>query len=91
MSFLHTHQSLGLLDVFVAKEKLAIEITEVNSVQIDDVNLPKAREDKVLQQFTANAPCADQKHARLQRRCQLQLQLKTSHAHLLDLTMEDAQ
>ena len=39
-----THQSFGLLDVLMAKQELSIEITEVNCVQIDDVNLAETGE-----------------------------------------------
>lgn len=62
-----THQGLGFLNVFMAEEKLSIEIAEVNGVEIDDVNLAKAGQNQVLEQFAADATGADEKDARLER------------------------
>ena len=42
------HQSLGLLYMLLTKEELTIEVAEVDGVQIDDVDLAEAGEDKVL-------------------------------------------
>ena len=44
---------------------MAIEITEVNGVKIDDVNLAEACEDEVLQQLTADSSSTDHEDARL--------------------------
>ena len=35
--------------MLVTEEKLSIQITKVNGIQIDDVDLAEAGEDKVLQ------------------------------------------
>lgn len=48
-------QSLGLLDVFVTEEELAIEVTEVDSIEIDDMDFAEAGQDEVLEEFAANA------------------------------------
>jgi hypothetical protein len=53
-----THQSLGLLDMLVAKQELPIEVAQINCVQIDDVDLAEAREDQVLQQFASDTASA---------------------------------
>lgn len=45
--------------MLVTKEELAVEITEVDGVEIDDVDLAEARQDNVLKKFTAYATCAD--------------------------------
>ena len=35
--------------MFMAEEELAVQITEVDCVQVDDVNFAEAREDEVLE------------------------------------------
>ena len=44
----------------MSEEKLPVEITQINRVQVDDVNLTKAGEDQVLKQFTADTTGAYQ-------------------------------
>ena len=51
--------------MLVTEEELSIQITEVNGIQIDDVDLAEAGEDKVLQKFTANSSGADHEDAGL--------------------------
>ena len=51
--------------MLVTEEKLSIQITKVNGIQIDDVDLAKTGEDKVLQKFTANSSGADHQDAGL--------------------------
>ena len=51
--------------MLVTEEELSIQITEVNGIQIDDVDLAEAGEDKVLQKFTANSSGADHQDAGL--------------------------
>lgn len=43
----------------MAKEKLAVEVGQVNCVEIDQVDLAEAGADEVLEEFTANAAGAD--------------------------------
>lgn len=38
-----THQCFGLLDVFETEEKLAIQIAQVDGIEIDDVNFAEPR------------------------------------------------
>ncbi len=42
------HQSLGLLYMLLTEEELTIEVAEVDGVQVDDVDLAEAGENKVL-------------------------------------------
>lgn len=48
-----TYKRLRLLNVFVPEEELAVEVAQVDRVQVDDVDLPEAGEDEVLQKFAA--------------------------------------
>ena len=59
------HQSLRFFDMLMTKEELTIEVAEVDCVQIDNVDLPEAGEDKILQKFAANASGAHHQNARL--------------------------
>jgi hypothetical protein len=58
-----TYQSLGLLNVLVSKQKLAIEIRKIDSVQIHNVNLAEAGQNQILQQLAANASRAYHEYA----------------------------
>lgn len=39
-----TNQSLGLFDVLVTEEKLAVQVTEIDGVKVDDVDFAIAGE-----------------------------------------------
>ena len=41
------------------KEELTVQIAQVDRVKVDDVNLPKAGEEEILQKFAANATRSD--------------------------------
>lgn len=56
---MNTHQSLRLLDVFMSEEELPVQIAQIDSIKIDDMDLPEASEDKVLEKFTSDTPGAD--------------------------------
>lgn len=60
-----THQSLGFLDVFMSEKKLSIEVTEIDSIEIDDVNFAEASQDEVFEKFAADAAGADKENTRL--------------------------
>jgi hypothetical protein len=60
-----THQGLGLLDVLSAEQKLPVEVAQIDGIQIDNVDLPEAREDEVLEQFAADAACSHHQNSRL--------------------------
>lgn len=51
--------------MFETEEKLAIQITQVYCVEIDDVNLAKAGKEQVLEQLAADAASAHEQHLRL--------------------------
>ena len=48
-----------LLDMFMSKEELPVEIAEIDGVKVDDVDLTKACKDEVLEELAANATGAD--------------------------------
>jgi hypothetical protein len=43
----------------MSEEELPVEITQVDGVEVDDVDLAEASQDEVLEQFAANASSAD--------------------------------
>lgn len=49
------------------EEELPVEIAQVDCIKINDVNLTKASEDKILQELTAYSPSANQEYTRLIR------------------------
>ena len=63
---LETYDSFRLLDVFVSEEELAVEVAQVDGVEIDDVDLAEAGQSEVLEQFAADAACADEQDAGLE-------------------------
>lgn len=68
----------------MAEEKLSIEIAEVDSVEIDDVDFAKAGEDEVLEQFAADAASADEQDARLERQGKRSASRHSSQFHLCE-------
>jgi hypothetical protein len=54
-----TYNGFRLLDVFVSEEKLAIEVAEVDCVEIDDMDFAKAGQGEVFEKFAADATGAD--------------------------------
>jgi hypothetical protein len=56
---------LGLLDVLVAEQELAIEVAEVDRVKVYNVNLAKTGEDEVLEEFASNTASSDHQDAYL--------------------------
>lgn len=51
--------------MLVSEEKLAVEIGEVDSIKIDDVNLAEATKYQVFEELAANAASANHKHSSL--------------------------
>jgi hypothetical protein len=51
--------------VLIAEQKLPVQVAEVDRVQVYNVNLAKAREHKILEQFAADAASAHHQYARL--------------------------
>lgn len=58
-----THQSFGLLNVFVAEKELSVQIAQIDRIQIDDMDLPEAGQEEVLEQLAANTAGAHEKNA----------------------------
>lgn len=59
------HQSFRLFDVLHAKQELAVEVAQIDGIQVHDDNFSKAGENQVLEELTADATSADHKHPRL--------------------------
>lgn len=59
------YQCFGLLDMLVAEQELAVEVAEVDGVEVDNVDLAKAGEDEVLKQLAADAASPYHEYARL--------------------------
>lgn len=51
--------------MLVAKQELAIQVAEIDGVKVDDVDFAKAGENKVLEQFAADAASSYHENARL--------------------------
>lgn len=51
--------------MLVSKEELSIEIAEINRIEVNNVDLPKAGEDEVLEQLASNASSANHQYASL--------------------------
>jgi hypothetical protein len=53
--------------MFVSEEELAVEVAEVDCVEIDDVDFAEASEGEVLEKFAADPAGADEEDAGLGR------------------------
>ena len=45
--------------MLISKQKLPIEIAQIDGVEIDNMNLAEASENKILQKFTSDSASAD--------------------------------
>lgn len=54
--------------MLVAKEELAIEVAQIDSVQVDDMYLTETCEDEVLEELATDASRSNHEHARLSHR-----------------------
>lgn len=61
-----THQSLGLLDMFVAEKELPVQIAQIDRIQIDYMDLTEAGQEEVLEELAADTTSAHEKNARLE-------------------------
>lgn len=57
--------------MFVSEQELPVQVREVDRVKVDNVNVAKSREDKILKQFAANSASAYHQYARLVHRLAL--------------------
>lgn len=67
---IQSNQSFGLLNVFMTEEELAIEITQINCVQINNVYFPESCKHQVFQQLTSNSSGTNEQDAGLATRFQ---------------------
>lgn len=74
----------------MSEEELAVEVREIYSVQVYDVNLAESSEGEVLEQFTSDTTSADHENMRLVLLAKL-LSIRTDEAHLLDAAVECAE
>lgn len=51
--------------MLVSKEELSVQVAEIDSVEVDDVNLAKATEKEVLKKLTTNTSSSNHEHLRL--------------------------
>lgn len=51
--------------MFTTEKELAVEVTEIDSIEIDDVDLAESCEYEVFEQLTTDATSADEENARL--------------------------
>jgi hypothetical protein len=51
--------------MLLAEEELAVQVAEVDGVEVDNVDLSEAGKNEVLEEFASNAAGADHQHARL--------------------------
>ena len=49
--------------MLVAEQELAVEVAQVDGVEVDDVDFAKAGENEVLEQLAANATSSYHEHA----------------------------
>ena len=51
--------------MFVAEEKLAVQVAQIDCVQVDNMYLAETGENKVFKQLATNAPGAHHEHTHL--------------------------
>ena len=49
--------------MLVAEEKLAVQVAQVDGVEVDDVDFTETSENEVLEQLTANTASSYHEHA----------------------------
>lgn len=76
--------------MLVAEEELAIQVAQINGIQIHDVDFAETVEDEVLEQLAANATSANHQDARLQKVRRFRGRRDSRPAHLLDMREERA-
>jgi hypothetical protein len=54
-----THQSFGLLDVFMSEQKLTVQVAQIDGVEINNMDLSKAGQDQILEQLASDAASAN--------------------------------
>ena len=70
--------------MLIAEQELAVEVAQIDGVEVDNVNFAKSSEDEVLEQLAANAASSYHEHARLSLVSDSDVLLSVSRSHLLD-------
>jgi hypothetical protein len=53
----------------MSKEKLSIEVAQVDCIEINNMNLPEACEDKILEKLASDSTSSHHQYAGLEWRC----------------------
>ena len=60
VSTVKTNQGLRLLNVLMSEQKLAVEIAQVDGVEVNNMDFHESSEDEILKKFATDATCAYQ-------------------------------
>ena len=52
--------------MFVSEEELSIEVTQIDSVEVDNVNVAKTKKDNVFEELAADSAGTNHENSRLQ-------------------------
>lgn len=74
------HLGLGLADISLAEEELAVEVGNVDRVHVDDVNVAKTSEGEILQDLASQSASSDDKHLALVTQELLGLEVSVAQA-----------
>ena len=75
------YQCFGLLDMLVAEQELAVEVAEVDGIEVYNVDFAEASKNKILEKLATNSTGADHEHASLRKPSQLWRQTNTIPNH----------
>ena len=60
-----SYQSFRFLDMLMSEQELAVQVAQVDGVEIDNVGFTEASEDEVLQKLTADTASTNHQDSRL--------------------------
>jgi len=60
-----TYDSLRFLDVLHAKQKLSVEVAQIDRVEVHQVDLTEAHQDEVLEELASDTAGTDEEYAGL--------------------------
>lgn len=69
------YRCFGLLDVLIAEEKLAVEVAQVDGVEVNNVYLAESCEHQILEQLASDTSSSYHEHARLSSRQYIAIRL----------------
>jgi hypothetical protein len=76
--------------VLVSEQKLAVEVAQVDCVEVDNVDFAKARLHEVFEQLAADAASAHHQHARLSQVSTPLSSIYNSENYLLNARLQTA-